>query len=139
LFEILANYFRHDPTTWLPREGPWTEIRGLNKAPKGKGGHKSRRRGRPPRSDQFDDPFTEGVELAREGWLEQLVDAFTRSLASDGEDAEADTDRAHVYVELDLGEEALADAEQALVLDPGDSGAVVARGCAYVLLGRYRK
>lgn len=139
LFEILANYFRHDPTSWLPREGPWSEIRGLHKSTPGQGGRKSRRRGRPPRSDQFDDPFTEGVELAREGWLEEAVDAFTRSLARDGDDAEAYAERAHVFVELDLGQQALADAERALQLDPGDPGAVVARGCAYVLLGRYRE
>lgn len=140
LFEVLATYFRHDPTTWMPREHP--HIPGVGKSSRQtphrlKKASSARRTRQAPRGG-FDDPFSEGVYLAGEGWLEEAVEAFGQAVADDPEDAEAWFERSLLLRELDRWEEALADAEQGLAQQPDDPTGLVARGSARVLLGDWQ-
>jgi hypothetical protein len=138
LFEVLATYFRHDPTTWMPHEHPHRpgEGKSTRPTPHRKKSRSKLRRPSPPRGG-FDDPFSEGIYLAGEGWLEEAVEAFGQAVADDPGDAEAWFERSSLLLELDRWEEALADAEQGLQHEPDDSAGLVARGAARVLLGEW--
>jgi Mlc titration factor MtfA (ptsG expression regulator)/regulator of sirC expression with transglutaminase-like and TPR domain len=138
LFEVLARYFRHDPTTWIPRERPWKQAQNVGRRPVRKKKRKPDKRAFPPRG-HWDDPFSEGVHLTSEGWYEEANEAFTRAIEADPDDAEAYFERGANSLLLDEWEQSLADAEAGLRLDPEDPAGFVLRGSARVLLGEWNE
>jgi MtfA peptidase len=137
LYDVLARYFRHDPTTWMPHEHPHRPGEGRSSRPTPHRKKKAKA-ARPPRM-QFDDPFSEGVYLTSEGWLEEAIDAFTRAIEADPEDYEALFERGTLLLELDEWEEALRDANQGLKHAPDEPAGLVLRGAARVLLGDWKE
>lgn len=137
LFEVLATYFRHDPTTWMPHEHPHRPGEGKSTRPTPH--RKQKPRASRPSQMSFDDPFSEGVYLAGEGWLEEAIAAFTRAIDEDHEDYEARFERGLLLLELDEWEEALEDANQGLKNAPDEPAGLVLRGAARVLLGEWKE
>ncbi len=129
LYEVMARFFRQSPADYLPREAQ-PPLKEVDKRP---------RRVRRPvmRPAIANDPFSRGMAEYQDGDHEAAVRSFTKAIASDPADSEAYSTRALAYYGLDKLTEALADAQQALQLDPDDREAIFVRGCVLVQRGQY--
>lgn len=113
LYDLLAKFYRQDPTEWAPpahrlarrRDAAQQVLASI-----------------PDVSDlglsPLDAAFTRGVELRRSGQHDEALAAFDRALKIDPDDAEALTLRAATRLDLEDFEGALRDAEQAIACDP---------------------
>ncbi|TWT97793.1 Protein MtfA [Botrimarina colliarenosi] len=111
LFGLMADFYRQDPSEWLPRLAP-------------------RRRAAPPSEaplqvdlsglglEGADVEFAEGQQLLAAGEAHAAVEAFSRALELEPHDAETLTLRAAAKIELHDWESALEDARQAIAADP---------------------
>lgn len=115
LFDLLAEFYRQDPTGWLPPPNRWSARRdaAMREAP---GRLDVSGLGLSP-SDQL---FTAGHELLAAGEPERAVEAFDRLLANQSDDAEALVLRAAARLELGDYERARDDALAAIEHEPGD-------------------
>lgn len=112
LYELLAKFYRQDPTDWSP---PAHRLARRRDAARNRVAYE------PDVSDlglsPLDEAFTKGHELLRAGQHREALASFDRALEHDPEDAESHTLRAATLLELDDFEGALASAERAIELD----------------------
>lgn len=120
LYGLMADFYRQDPSEWLPRLAPRRRMRRRHEpAPlridvSGLGLHGA------------DAAFAEGQQLLAAGEGRAAVAAFDRVLAEDPEDAEALTHRAEARLELGEFTQARDDALAAIKLEPDNVAARVA-------------
>lgn len=129
LFELLGEFYRQDPTEWVPRHA-------ADRRPSTR-----RRKGGPIQVDLrglglhgADASFARGCELMSHGEYEAAEEAFTEAIRHAPDDAEALAQRAEAR--LALGDErlALGDALRALELDPQDDDARLLAADAFLTL-----
>lgn len=132
LYAALADFYRQDPRTWLPRsqqvteeavsQGSWVNV-----------SHRDRRRDevarlRAVRSMATGDAlFALGLEHLRFNRAEDAARVFTRLLEEDPRDEESLAHRAAARLKLGQLPEARADCEAALEIDPDDVVALCVR------------
>lgn len=83
------------------------------------------------------DSFTCGVFHAQHGQWQEAVQLFSAAIEANPRDAEAYQQRALAYLELELKQEALADAQRAVRLEPEDSEGYRIRGTASMYAGEF--
>jgi hypothetical protein len=128
LYRLMADFYRQDPSQWLPPPAPRRRSATVRDAPvridmSGLG------------LDAADAAFAEAYELLQAGEPRRAVAALTRVLQTDPKDAEALALRAEAH--LDVGDFAAArdDALAAIAVEPDDLAARLAAAEALFELG----
>jgi len=135
LYATLADFYRQEPHTWLPRQEATTVLEAVNGQWVNRPGADWRQRRdeharlRAVRSMPAGDAlFAVGLDHLAAGRFEDAVAVFTRLIEHDAHDEESFSQRAIAYLQLERLAEALTDCNAALAIDTADVDALCVRG-----------
>jgi Mlc titration factor MtfA (ptsG expression regulator)/Tfp pilus assembly protein PilF len=136
LYQILCDYYRQDPTQWIPHDAmhvprAWTD----HDPDEDDGGDESRHR-QPP-LESADDYFTRGVANLSDGYHQWAADDFAEAGRRDPDDGEAHQHRAEALLYLGRANEALAACQEAVRCDPRNVQIRRIRGAAFLELSQF--